>query len=249
MFSVPIKALLVGTGALLASLVMIATIVPAMGEAIQPSMYVSSVIGCYAIGTPVSWYCFRQAERYRKMNAELVSARGDLERLNKALRKKAEMDQMTGMLNRETFLKRLRGMGRYKDAGTLLIVDADHFKSINDRFGHLSGDNALMAITGAIRRSVRENDIIGRLGGEEFGVMLVGANLEESRAVAERIRTSVETLRFEPRNGVAHRLTVSIGGAPWHHGAEFAEVMRFADTQLYSAKENGRNRTELAMAA
>ena len=88
--------------------------------------------------------------------------------------------------------------GARADRGALLIIDADHFKTINDNFGHLTGDEALLLIASAIGRGVRSGDILGRIGGEEFGAFLVGATQEEAKRVAERIRSEVELIRFQP---------------------------------------------------
>ena len=99
---------------------------------------------------------------------------------------------MTGMLNRESFFAALEGSRRKSDRGALLIIDADHFKKINDNFGHLTGDAALLEIAAAISRAIRVGDILGRIGGEEFGAFLVGASDKEAIRVAERIRREVE---------------------------------------------------------
>ncbi len=96
------------------------------------------------------------------------------------LAEKASRDHMTGMLNRESFFAALDGSRRKTDRGVLLIIDADHFKKINDTFGHLAGDDALLDIAAAIGRAVRTSDIVGRIGGEEFGVLLVGASEAEA---------------------------------------------------------------------
>ena len=105
---------------------------------------------------------------------------------------------MTGMLNRESFFAALDGSRRKTDRGALLIIDADHFKKINDSYGHLTGDTALLEIAAAISRAIRAGDMLGRIGGEEFGAFLVGASDQEAIRVAERIRREVELIRFQP---------------------------------------------------
>ena len=158
---------------------------------------------------------------------------------------------MTGMLNRENFFALLDSSRRKTDRGALLIIDADHFKKINDSFGHLTGDAALLEIAAAISRGVRSGDVLGRIGGEEFGAFLVGATEAEASVVAERIRREVEKVCFQPA-GAPVPLTVSIGGTVCAFGATVSELMRAADRRLYVAKNRGRNLvivTELLSAA
>ncbi|MCB1384015.1 MAG: GGDEF domain-containing protein [Notoacmeibacter sp.] len=160
---------------------------------------------------------------------------------NARLRKRADVDPMTGFLNRDAFLNRLAGRRRRCDAGALLVIDADHFKQVNDRYGHQAGDEALMAMATAMRGSVREDDLLGRIGGEEFAILLAGATAQDALLIAERIRCAVEAVRFEPADGIRHRLTVSVGGVSHHPGDDIAGWMHAADTCLYQAKSGGRN--------
>ncbi len=148
---------------------------------------------------------------------------------------------MTGMLNRESFFAALDGSRRKSDRGALLIIDADHFKKINDNFGHLTGDDALLAIAAAIERGVRSGDVLGRIGGEEFAAFLAGATDQEAKRVAERIRREVELIRFRPVDERTVPLTVSIGGTTCAKDASVSDLMRAADRRLYEAKHRGRN--------
>jgi diguanylate cyclase (GGDEF)-like protein len=149
---------------------------------------------------------------------------------------------MTGFLNRESFFSALDSSRRRADRGALLLVDADHFKRINDTFGHPVGDDALVEISAAISRATRTHDFVGRIGGEEFGVLLSGAGMAEAGRVAERIRGEVEAISFMPAQGRTMTLTVSIGGTICRSDASISDVMRDADRQLYAAKNAGRNR-------
>jgi diguanylate cyclase len=165
----------------------------------------------------------------------------------------ASTDSLTGVLNRGAFtalvdgyLAELRRTERRND-GALLVVDADNFKAINDSFGHDIGDEALRIIAGSIRSILRSTDLIGRIGGEEFGIFLPGSPPSLSAAVAERVRLSVSTAEFRP-NGEQQQLSVSVGGALFHHGLSFNELFRIADQQLYAAKQNGRNRVSVSPA-
>jgi len=163
---------------------------------------------------------------------------------NHRLRDFASLDGLTGCLNRGAFTKFVEGHLNKGAGGALLVVDADHFKSINDQFGHHRGDEALQLISTAIRASLRKGDQTGRLGGEEFGIFLPGADLREAGRVAERIRKMVNSLDFTP-NGERHDLSVSVGGAAYDHPMSFGDLFRIADERLYAAKKTGRDRVEM----
>ncbi|HVY50073.1 MAG TPA: GGDEF domain-containing protein [Devosia sp.] len=161
----------------------------------------------------------------------------------------ASTDSLTQVMNRAAFstlvdayLKDVRAAERRH--GALLIVDVDNFKSVNDRFGHDRGDEALVTIASTIKSAVRAPDLVGRLGGEEFGVFLPGASRVHAERVAERIRESVHDTQFTPA-GVALTLSVSVGGAIFESAVPFAELFRFADHELYAAKQAGRNRVSI----
>lgn len=163
----------------------------------------------------------------------------------------ASTDALTGVMNRgafstlvDAYLDEVRKAGQTPH-GALLIVDADNFKSINDSFGHDRGDEALQKIAGAIKSMLRGPDLVGRLGGEEFGVFLPGSAPDQAAAVAERIRNTVFEMPFSP-DGRSHRLSVSIGGASFDRSISFQDLFRLADQQLYAAKQSGRNRALVA---
>ncbi|MEP7241194.1 MAG: GGDEF domain-containing protein [Devosia sp.] len=165
----------------------------------------------------------------------------------------AATDALTDIMNRaafstlvEAYLSEVRSAEAQR-SGALLIIDVDNFKSVNDRFGHDQGDVALVTVAHTIRDLVRSPDIVGRIGGEEFGVFLPGASLGDAETVAERIRRSVDEARFVP-TGTPHHLTVSVGGAVFDHQLAFQELFRTADQQLYVAKRDGRNRTVIGPA-
>jgi diguanylate cyclase (GGDEF)-like protein len=167
-----------------------------------------------------------------------------LEIVNRELEELATTDDLTSSLNRGAFTaavdRRLNDTGGKARHGALLVLDVDHFKRINDNFGHDQGDVALRLLAQIIRGAVRKDDQVGRLGGEEFGVLLPGASLTDATEVAERIRRSVAAAVFEP-NGVRWPLAVSVGGAAYHDQVNFADLFRIADKRLYEAKAQGRN--------
>ncbi|KAB0682816.1 GGDEF domain-containing protein [Aureimonas leprariae] len=178
-----------------------------------------------------------------------------LKESNNRLYRAATEDGLTRLLNRTAFRSGFdtelvrRGGGRRGDIQgfALLIVDADHFKKINDTLGHAVGDQALRLIAGTLRASVRADDIVGRLGGEEFGVLLKGAGMEEAEIVAERLRARINTLAVGPQSA-PRRLSVSIGGIVFDAALPFDALFKVADANLYRAKEGGRNRAVLTNA-
>jgi diguanylate cyclase (GGDEF)-like protein len=124
------------------------------------------------------------------------------------------------------------------------MIDADNFKAINDLFGHDAGDEALTIIARSIRAVLRAGDLVGRMGGEEFGVFLPGADQQSAHAVAERIRRSVNLAVFAP-DGRQRSLSVSVGGVVFTGQAAFSDLFRIADQRLYGAKQTGRNRVTI----
>lgn len=242
MKSVFLKSTFVTLVSIVGSLALVLTIVPMLGGVTGPIAWLMCVICSLFIAFPVGFYTFWQGEKLKVAHDELTRAHAQLAAAHRRLSEKASRDEMTGMLNRENFFAALDGSRRKSDRGALLIIDADHFKKINDSFGHLTGDQALLQIASAISRGVRSGDVLGRIGGEEFGAFLVGATDDEARLVAERIRTEVEKLRFQPDNERSVPLTVSIGGTTCPVEANVSELMRAADKRLYAAKANGRNR-------
>jgi diguanylate cyclase (GGDEF)-like protein len=131
---------------------------------------------------------------------------------------------------------------------SLLLLDADHFKVINDEHGHAAGDQALRALVAAVRPQLRPNDLIGRLGGEEFLVVLSATPDNEALLVAERLRNAVATRPLVVEDGASISLSVSIGIATQAENApgDFAGLVRRADVAMYEAKHAGRNCVRVA---
>lgn len=163
----------------------------------------------------------------------------------------ASKDSLTSVLNRgafttlvDAYLNEVREQERGA-SGALLVVDADNFKAINDSLGHDRGDEALRIIARSIAGILRSADLVGRIGGEEFGVFLPGSTVLHAEVVAERIRTSIYDAEFAP-DGQQRRLSVSVGGAVFDRRLPFSELFRVADQQLYAAKHSGRNRISVS---
>jgi diguanylate cyclase (GGDEF)-like protein len=172
------------------------------------------------------------------------------ERTEQRHRAAAMIDPLTGIANRRAFLQDAAAMAkRHRDdpqPTAVLLLDLDHFKSINDRFGHAFGDRVLALFADGARRSIRASDLFGRLGGEEFAVMMYDVDGAKAAAVAEQIRAHFENIASDV-DGRAVGATVSIGVA--HCDAvsfDVAELLAQADHALYAAKEQGRNRVQAA---
>jgi diguanylate cyclase (GGDEF)-like protein len=172
------------------------------------------------------------------------------ETLQRELHLLARVDSLTGVKNRlaltETATQLLAQASRARRPLGVLMIDADHFKSVNDRFGHGGGDKVLLALVGSIRATLRTSNVIGRIGGEEFVVLAPDTGLEQALVLAERIRETVETTPLLV-DGHLLQLTVSIGvvaAAPGEHDVK--GLLQRADAALYAAKRAGRNRVMAA---
>ncbi len=172
----------------------------------------------------------------------------ELELAYQRLEAAAARDSLTNCFHHGAFVEAVTTHLSREDipGGALLVVDADHFKSINDRFGHASGDTALKLIVASIRAVIRPHDVLGRLGGEEFGVFLPGATMDQARAIADTIRLSVKTIEFDAGEQTC-MLSVSIGGGVFADRIQFNELFRIADARLYKVKQSGRNATDIVM--
>lgn len=178
---------------------------------------------------------------------ELEQQTAELRRLHAELELLANHDGLTGLYNWRAFYEHagqiLKTAHRRQESATLLILDLDHFKQINDRFGHAEGDRVLQAVASTLKATARENDIVARHGGEEFVVAALGLTEAESLVAAERLRTAISAIE-----DLKSRITTSVGVAtltPQAHKHEtprvLAELLDQADQALYAAKNNGRD--------
>lgn len=201
------------------------------------------ILVSYLVVNAAGFICASRAEYYRRRqfldNQEEYNLRAELTRL-------ASVDEMTGIWNRRKFMELAEGEAdrytRYERPFSLMMLDLDEFKTVNDRFGHFSGDFALKQFTGVVRGQIRGTDIFGRLGGEEFGIVLPETSLADAMVLGERICRAVREHDIKVGDSSAIRLTVSIGVAeacPGHNSLD--DVMSLADTALYRAKGQGRD--------
>jgi diguanylate cyclase (GGDEF)-like protein len=170
-----------------------------------------------------------------------------LRRAHEQARRLADMDPLTGLYNRRAWNQRLPATEQDARARglplTVLFLDMDGFKQLNDRHGHAAGDSVLIAMAGVLRAELREEDVIGRHGGEEFVVALPGTDEAHALRVAERIR---KRLKERSLTAVGVQCTVSIGVAALQPGEDTAQLLRRADDAMYAAKSAGRNRVVLS---
>lgn len=170
-----------------------------------------------------------------------------LEEVLEKLHTDSNMDALTEVLNRRGWDARLQKLQQLEAADAaqsyaLLLVDLDHFKSINDTLGHAAGDRVLMQTARLLKRQVRGHDLVCRHGGEEFIVLLVGATLHIAQQVAERICKQMQTLDLPLLQGQPVTMSIGVASLRSLQPADMAQAMEAADQQLYAAKREGRNR-------
>lgn len=190
----------------------------------------------------------RMAQRLAASHAQVLQQQQALQAANQALEQLSLCDSLTGLANRRAFDQALwREHARQQRTGSplsVLLLDVDHFKSVNDAYGHSTGDDYLRAIAQVLRKTVtRPTDLTARHGGEEFTCLLPDTNAAQAQALAERVRQSMQRLALPNVRAGQHSLTVSIGVATLEAApASAQELMKQADAQLYAAKHAGRNR-------
>jgi diguanylate cyclase (GGDEF)-like protein len=205
------------------------------GGALDPFWLAFAATVPLVLATPMVAYFLELLRR-------LARAKGELEEL-------ARRDGLTGLLNRRAFFEAaeeaLRRAREQRTPLTLLVLDADHFKAINDSWGHAAGDEALKVIASTLLAATRQSDLVGRIGGEEFAVLLRNAAPDEAGLVADRIVSAVRLADFR-RAGRPVPLSVSIGIAALEPGLDLDGLFARADAALYAAKRAGRSRSRAA---
>ena len=185
-------------------------------------------------------------DRIRRNNAAML----EILKQEQQLRAVATVDPLTGLNNRrwmnETFLRQIERSSHEERPLAIALIDIDHFKRVNDRHGHLVGDEMLAHVGQLILRHFRPGDLAARYGGEEFCVLLPDTRIEEAVVALERLRDRIETSPATVDGGKSLSVTISAGIAPWRKGWSLDDLVRAADVALYRAKEGGRNRVVAA---
>jgi len=192
-----------------------------------------------------------RSQELQRMNQALSISLADLIEARKSMEIMAMHDQLTGLANRHKFLQtyavEAERLNRTKRPLSLMVIDIDYFKTVNDRLGHLAGDACLRALAALMERNVRTADLIGRFGGEEFVVLLPDSDADGAMAAAENLRDEIKKTKLDVGTEGLF-LTVSIGTATLEAGqpTDFDRLMRRADRALYRAKSAGRNRVTMS---
>jgi diguanylate cyclase (GGDEF)-like protein len=251
-----------------AELFILCVMVPGIARLIESNLVFFHVLGFAGIAycAIAMWFAlvasrtglrgFTLSHRNSELVAALQESNKELENKNTALHyalakieEVATKDELTGCFNRRYLMESLRResdiSSRDYRAFTLLLIDIDHFKSVNDTHGHLVGDRVLADLAETLRQTMRSMDTLARFGGEEFACMLPGTTLEEAGILADRIRHVISTLSFA-LDETRLTVTISIGVAQWHCHETIESVIQRADQALYKAKAAGRNCIALA---
>jgi len=236
----------------------------ASGKIVSPILHAQEYLGCplldktgkiFGVIALNSWDekpVFRAADMDLLSVVSLQVSLGiDRKRLENELQKQAIIDELTGVYNRRHFLSRaaeeLKRQERYEGGCVLLMLDIDHFKKVNDLYGHAAGDAALRKVAAVCEEILRDSDVFGRIGGEEFAALLTEVSGEAGFLVAQRLRQNIEDIDFQSENGQPIELQASIGIAVRLTRKEtLADLMKRADAALYRAKSEGRNRVVMS---
>ncbi len=212
-----------------------------------PLVIDGEVIGCISINSDqTNLYNIPKLQFFSVFGYQMAASLRHIQRFS-TVKKEAIYDTLTNLFNRRYFEEQLTAETQKalenQSNLSIIMVDIDHFKQVNDTFGHDGGDKILREIASLLKRSVRKHDTVARYGGEEFVLLLPGAPIEPTSMVAERIRQLVETTPFDVGQ-TRIRITISLGisNFPIHRIKSKEELVKMADLALYEAKKGGRNR-------
>jgi len=214
----------------------------------QPTMLENNLIADAVSNNIIAWIAamiiFKKFINEFESQKEIESKNKKLNEVNKKLKEISDIDRLTGIYNRRKLEDVLTDVynkaERYQNDFSLIILDLDHFKNVNDKYGHQVGDMVLKEISSLLLDSIRKVDYCGRWGGEEFLIILPETNIEDALKLAKRLRNIVERHSFSR----VDNLTSSFGVAAYSKDKELEDLFREADQALYRAKEKGRNRVE-----
>lgn len=187
----------------------------------------------------------RALKRQKKLSRISDRYQALMRERNQVLHEEAHHDALTALPNRRLIDERLEHLDRSGRRYSLALLDIDHFKRVNDEYGHDVGDDLLVAITHTMRQELRDDDLCGRWGGEEFLLLLVNTRLDEAASIVERMRTRLGKVRV-PSGDRCLSVTLSAGISEHRDGESYADTLQRADRSLLAAKRDGRNRSQLA---
>ena len=179
--------------------------------------------------------------RWREMQQSKAN-QAELERM-------AYIDSLTGLYNKRAIIhklcERMKLARRYGEELSVIMLDIDHFKKVNDQYGHIVGDDVLEKCATLVRHNIRDANTLGRYGGEEFIIFMPHTDSSSAQDVAERIRKTIESAKMTDSQGSMFSITISQGLASYKSGDDEHSLIGRADAALYAAKDNGRNRVEI----
>lgn len=198
----------------------------------------------------VSFFARNLLLAQERINRELNHHKTNLEDIvsirTEQLEKLASIDDLTQLYNRRKFFElmeyEINRHSRYKHPLSIIMIDIDHFKSVNDKYGHQVGDEALQQVSNTLLSLIRSTDIFGRIGGEEFALVLPETDKQAAKEFAERIRVCIENEKFPH----LERITICLGVTEFYDDDSLKSIMSRADIALYAAKESGRNKVVTA---
>jgi diguanylate cyclase (GGDEF)-like protein len=213
------------------------------------NLFFFGAIGLIITVMQMGYDAHKQYKRYIKVLMLNNFMNNKLNANNQVLNQHANVDELTGLHNRrfilEDYYSKVSAAKRYQQPLSILLIDIDYFKKVNDQYGHPIGDEVLMSVALDLAHGLRESDLIGRYGGEEFLALLPMTDLIEAQTIAERLRAQVaNSATFQEKYGFI--VTVSIGLAELSLNETELELISRVDKALYAAKNNGRNRVELS---
>ena len=216
----------------------------------QPEQLLSNRInGLAAVGMAwaLSVSLWRNHTTITLQQAQLEATNAELQQKQKDLQRLTRLDGLTGLYNRTTFVEltrqELARAQRQGSSTTILLLDLDHFKRVNDTWGHPAGDAVLKNVANTATAAVRATDLVGRLGGEEFIILLPATSLEAGRKLAEKLRASLENSPTAwQQTHIKHTASIGVASTTAAENRDFDDLYNVADKALYNAKEKGRNR-------
>ena len=192
------------------------------------------------------------SEKLKRVISEVLTKWKQLQTINAShehLERLAYFDSLSGLYNKRAILRKLEEQisitRRYEEELSVSMMDIDNFKSINDCYGHIIGDDVLRGISSILSNRIRDTDMAGRYGGDEFILIFTKMNLLTSKEIAERIRQRIEMAEIDDSRGRSIRVTASQGVATYKHGDDKFSLISRADAALLTAKRQGRNRVEI----
>jgi diguanylate cyclase (GGDEF)-like protein len=242
-----IRAMLAIVAVVLVTELIISSILIALGYAYHTpgTLFVDAIVLGLVVAPPIYWLVLRPVRREYEKRLVAEERAEDMGRL-------AITDPLTRIMNRRgitvALLDAMAQSERYRTPLTIAMADIDHFKNVNDTYGHEAGDKVLAELAGVLADGLRMPDKAGRYGGEEFLLIFPHTNLVQGRKISDRIRVAVGKHRIELDEGKV-QLTISIGVVQFQRGEDLEQLLSRSDRALYAAKEAGRNRVVAAKTA